>query len=265
MNRTSVALSLVLATTLAGASPVILEADFNSDSFSAGDLNNQNGWTVLQGTATVQSTVVNEGDQAVNLADNTIIDRAITAPGQTVVWTESHFRGAGTTAPPNYPTDTPASAIVHFSANAGEGIQLGDGDGAGNVTFVASGVTSIDPNHWYRITIRQDYSAKTWDCWIDGNLVGQDLGFRDNSVGQLNGFRQYAGVESYLDTFSVRRRSNGDLDLDGDTDAADVVLNVNAKNNPPTDPIAFDDADFDGNGTITSEDITSTVNLILGI
>ncbi|MBN1478249.1 hypothetical protein JXA47_15950 [Candidatus Sumerlaeota bacterium] len=265
--RFSTLSALIIALTLmvfaVGASPVLVEADFDGAEYSLGSLDGQNGWTVLQGTATiVDDGAAHSGARSVSLAQNTVVDRSISAPGQAIVWTRTHFRGAGTDVAPNYPSGEAASAIVHFSST--DGIQLADGDGAGGYSaWVNTGVSIDDDGTWYEILIRQDYTNQLWDCYIDGTLEGQDLGFRDNSVTQLNGFRQYAGVASSMDTFLTRYRSPGDLDGDGDSDASDVVLNVNAENSPPTDPIAFSDADFDDDGVIEPEDVTATVNLIL--
>jgi hypothetical protein len=263
--RYSTLSALVIAVLLmvfsVGASPVLVEADFDGAEFSLGSLDGQNGWTVLQGTASVvDDGAAQSGARSVSLAQNTIVDRSISAAGHSIVWTRTHFRGAGTDAAPNYPAD-PASAIVHFSSV--DGIQVGNGDGAGSLTWVNTGVTISDDGTWYEVLIRQDYTSQQWDCYIDGTIEAQDMGFRDNSVTQLNGFRQYAGVASSMDTFLTRHRSAGDLDGDGDTDISDVVLNVNAENSPPTDPIAFSDADFDDDGVIEPEDVNATVNLIL--
>ena len=67
-------------------------------------------------------------------------------------------------------------------------------------------IATVDPNVFYEITIRQDYNAQTWDCWIDGSLEGQDLGFRD-VVTEISGIRVFAGVESYFDTFLLRENN----------------------------------------------------------
>jgi hypothetical protein len=277
MTRTfpmmAVAVGVGLLTGLAGASPVLVDTTF--ENYNAGESLDAAGqpdvWSVSLGTAMVvddSSATPPSGSKFVSLGTNTIIDRTVTASGESVVWTESYFRGAGTDEAPDYPTGSgnEASAIVHFSSNASEGILLLDGDGAGGGSFVESGVKPIDPNHWYRITIRQDYTGHTWDCWIDGQLAASNLGFRDD-INALGGFREYAGVPSSMDSFKVRRRSNGDLDENGVTDAADVVLNVNAQGQEAATttlgPFGFDDADFNEDGVVTSDDTTATADIIL--
>jgi hypothetical protein len=278
MTRTATTictLALVAITVLGvSASPILDSDDF--EGYTLGDLFSQSDWTQVQGVATVQNTVFQDGGQAIQLNNDTIVDRDLSgaAAGQDVVYTQTYYRGAGTTSPANYPPapGSPASAIVHFSAGGdvgsglqGPGIFLANGDGAGNVTWVranGSSGTALNPNVFYAVTIRQNYTAGMWDCWINGELAGENLGFRD-SVTQLNGFRVYAGVQSYMDTFLVQRKSQSDLDGDGDSDAADVVLNVNATDVQPDNPIAFDDADQNDDGVIDGADVDATVQAVL--
>lgn len=269
MIRRLFMLSLMASATLgAGAAvtdPVLLSHDFST--FTAGNLNGQQGWV---------STPVNGAQVAsgvVNLAANTQIDRSITeANGQTVVWTETNFRGSGTSSAPDYPA-APASAIVHLSSTAG--IQPLDGNGTGGGTFRASGnVPLSDPTGWYRIIIRQDYTAKTWDLYVGAptqqpTLSAQDMGFRDDSVDHLGGFRQYAGVACSMDNFLIRRvAANGDVNWDGAADSSDVVRAVNTVNsspdpNTPANFYARADADYNGDGSVNATDVTQTVDYLL--
>lgn len=265
IRRLSMLGLLALSTLSVGAAvtdPVLLSHDFST--FTNGNLNGQQGWvSVPTNGAQVAAGVV-------NLAANTQIDRSITeANGQTVVWTETQFRGSGTSSAPNYPAD-PASAIVHLSSTSG--IQPLDGNGTGGGTFRAAGNVALNnPTGWYRIIIRQDYVNKTWDLYVAQPtqapaLSAQDQGFRDDAVDHLGGFRQYAGVACSMDNFLIRRvAANGDVNFDGATDASDVVDSVNNLNNAGADFYERADADFDGNGTINAADITATVDTILGI
>ena len=270
MTLRSASVATILMALVVGASfasPVLVEADFDSGSYTVGDLDGQNGWQVVQGSGVqVQAGVVDEGDQAVSLPTNSVIELDQTAPDENVVWTRASYRGPGTTAAADYPTSDPASAIVHFSAGDevapgvnGPGIFFADGNADGSTpTWVAApDFTTINSDVFYEITIRQDYASQTYDVWINGMLEGSDLGFRDN-VTELNGFRVYSGSTSYLDTFMLRRRSAGDLNEDGTNDASDVVLNVNAITSNPTDIILFDDADYNEDGVIDSDDVTLT-------
>jgi len=270
IRRLSTVALLVLAAGAVSASPVLLSHTFSTPTFADGNLGGQQGWT---STAAPYNAVIASG--VVNLPANCIINRDITeANGQTVVWTETNFRGSGTSSAPNYPADA-ASAIVHLSST--NGIEPLNGNGTGGGTFRTAGNVALDnPSGWYRIIIRQDYTNKTWDLYVGAPnqqpaLSAQDQGFRDNSVNHLGGFRQYAGVACSVDNFQVRRVATGaDVNWDGQADAADVVSAVNVLNSSanPLDATNFysrADADYNGDGTINAADITSTADAILGL
>jgi hypothetical protein len=262
---------LALVCVAAGASPV-LDSD-NFESYSEGELSAVSGsaWSVVQGSADVQSTVINEGVRAVRLQSDTVIDRSLAPPsGESVVFTQSFYRGAGTDSPANYPPEA-ASSIVHFSSGgsvapgvSGPGIFLADGDGSGGTTWMPTAFDTVDPGVFYEITIRQDYNAMTWDCWIDGSLEGQDLGFRD-VVNEISGIRVFAGVESYFDTFLLRENNLGDIDESGQIDAADVVRNVNLIGSSPQSAgtFPFIDADQDRSNSVDASDVSTTVDQVL--
>ena len=241
-----------------------------SEGFVAGNtINGQNGWAVdpSGGDAKITNAMAQGGTQSVALEANSQIDKPLTAAaGDTAVWMEGYFRGAGTTAEPSFPGSDvlPASAIVFFSAT--NGIQCFDGDGAGLGSWVNTSVTSLDEDSWYKITIRQDYTAKTWKCYINNvKSPDQELGFRDNEVTTLNGFRNFADTVSYLDTFRVIPAKKGDSNGDGKVDAADVISLINDPDGSGFDIIQKDNADVDSNGSIEAADLNALIDLLLGI
>jgi hypothetical protein len=223
-------------------------------------LDGKDGWTAAG--ATITNAVKQAGEQSVALEANSQIDKTFSAAGETVVWMEGYFRGAGTTEIANFPTAPAASAIVFFSAI--NGIQCLDGDGIGYGPWVSTGVT-LNADNWYKITIRQDYTAKKWRCYIDDvQKPASDLGFRNNVVTELHGFRNFADTVSWLDTFRVLPAKKGDSNTDGKVDAADVISLVNDPNGTNMDIIQKDNADMDNNGFIEAPDLTILINNILG-
>jgi hypothetical protein len=226
-------------------------------------IDGQGGWAVLsQGAdAIITNAIKQAGEQSVALAANSQIDKTLTATGETVVWMEGYFRGAGTTAEPSFPADPAASAIVFFSAT--NGIQCLDGNGSGGGSWSSTGVT-LNADNWYKVTIRQDYTAKKWKCYInDVQKPVANLGFRDN-VTELHGFRNFADTASYLDTFRVIAGKKGDANTDGKVDAADVISLVNDPNGTGMDIIQKDNADVNSSGTIDVQDLNALINKILG-
>lgn len=236
-----------------------------SEGFTASQtLDGQGGWAVLsQGAgATITNAFKQAGEQSVALEANSQIDKTFSAAGETVVWMEGYFRGAGTTAEPSFPADPAASAIVFFSAT--NGIQCLNGNGTGGGPWVNTSVTTLNPANWYKISIRQDYTAKKWRCYVeDAQTPNQDLGFRDN-VTELHGFRNFADTASYLDTFRVLPAKKGDANADGKVDAADVISLVNDPNGTNMDIIQKDNADVNSSSTIDVQDLTALIDKILG-
>jgi hypothetical protein len=239
-----------------------------SQGFVAGSsLNGQGGWTVEPsgGDATITDTIAMDGSQSVELEANSQIDKALTAdPSETVIWMEGFFRGAGTTADPSFPGSDvlPASAIVFFSAT--NGIQCLDGDGSGLGDWINTSVTTLDEGTWYKISIRQDYTGKTWRCYIDNaKSPSQELGFRDDTVTTLNGFRNFADTISYFDTFRVIPAKKGDANADNKIDAADLISLLNDPDGSGFDLIQKDNIDMDDSGVIDSADFNSLIDKIL--
>jgi len=237
-----------------------------SEGFTASQtLDGKGGWAVLsQGAGATITNAVHQGtigEQSVALEANSQIDKTFSATGETVVWMEGYFRGAGTTADPSFPADPAASAIVFFSAT--NGIQCLDGNGTGGGPWVSTGVT-LNADNWYKVTIRQDYTGKKWRCYIDGvQKPVSELGFRDN-VTTLHGFRNFADTASYLDTFRVLPAKKGDANADGKVDAADVISLVNDPNGTNMDIIQKDNADVNSSSTIDVQDLTALIDKILG-
>ncbi|MBN1902882.1 dockerin type I repeat-containing protein [Candidatus Sumerlaeota bacterium] len=240
-----------------------------SQGFVAGNsLNGQGGWTVEPsgGDAKITDTIAMDGSQSVELEANSQIDKQLAAdPTDTIIWMEGYFRGAGTTAEPQFPDAEqgfPASAIVFFSAT--NGIRCYDGDGAGEGSWIDTNVSTLDEGTWYKISIRQDYTAQTWRCYIDNTKSpDQELGFRDDTVTTLNGFRNFADTISYLDTFRVIPGKKGDANLDNKVDAADLITLLNDPDGSGFDLIEKDNADMDDSGAIDSTDFNAFIDKIL--
>ncbi|HPB31669.1 MAG TPA: hypothetical protein PLB62_09455 [Candidatus Sumerlaeota bacterium] len=236
-----------------------------SDGFIAGQtINGVDGWAVVsEGTpdAKVTNAVAQSGTLSVALEANCTIDKKLTAVGKTKVWMEGYFRGSGTTAAPSFPATPAASAIVFFSAT--DGIMCLNGNKSGGVTSWEKANVALDPAQWYKITILQDYSAKTWRCWVnDVAAPDMDLGFRD-SIDSLSGFRNYADTESWLDTFCVIPAAMGDSNADGRVDVSDVVTIVNDPDGTAFGVIQFKNTDVDDNASIDGDDLNGVVAIIL--
>ncbi len=235
---------------------------FESPTFTEGTLDAQDGWSVDEGTAIVQSTKQYAGSQAVEMAEESTVSKSLDGSGHTVVWAQGYYSGDGISGSADVPTTPSSSAIVFFSAD--NGIQCYDGDGSGGGSFVNTGVM-LSAATWHKISIKFDYGSYTWDCYIGDTLEAGSLGFKD-TVAQFNGFMNFSKVQSFLDNFMVVPSMKGDANLDGLIDIVDVIILVNHVQGTTiqTDPIMLDNMDMDSDGVVTGSDITLVVDTILG-
>ena len=158
------------------------------------------GWEFdAASSVTVQSQVVYEADASLAIGRGGSADQPITSVDP-VIWIDAYQRGAPTDDLPELTDLTSGSAIVTFHNS---GLLCLDGDNNGSGVWTATGV-DIDPGDWYRLTLRLDYGASTYDCHVNGALVLSGLGFLYDETTMLNGLRASSGdVTSYLDLVSV--------------------------------------------------------------
>lgn len=195
----------VVLLTLLGAATVWGSAEyfagFEPDEGYTADPLPQLGWVLEgEGTAAVQTVVTYEGLQALEIGPASIVDRDLSALiSGDVIWIDAFARVTPQDPLPN-PNDVGlGSSLIHFSVSMG--IACFDGARLPAPDWVSTNV-AVDPNQWYRITIRQDYRNRTWDCYINGERKLANLGFKD-AIGFLSGFKasSSSGDSSYLDNF----------------------------------------------------------------
>jgi len=194
----SLALALIAGLALTGASAEYFTG-FEQPEFTVGPLP-QGSWTIDgDGSAQIQSSVVYDGAQALEINQASTVDRDLVGVvSGDVIWIDAFARVAPQDPLPN-PTEVgTGSSLVHFSLS--NGIACYDGLTS---SWRTTGV-SVDGGRWYRVTIRQDYGAGTWDCYVDGERKLANLGFKDN-LASLSGFKASSSEtqSSYLDNFWV--------------------------------------------------------------
>jgi len=162
-----------------------------------------NGWACDAPTSVaVQSDAVYEAQQALSILGGAAADQTFTPTGG-VVWVDGYQLGAPSIDLPDIEALTSGSAVVAFSQSLG--IVCWAGDGAGSGTWAQTDVV-VDPSKWYRVTLKLDYTAKTYDCYVNGALELQGVGFLYDTADttELHGFHASAGDSvAYLDSFSV--------------------------------------------------------------
>ena len=213
----------------------------DSPSYAVGDLDGQGtggSWQVVAGTVAVQTAEAARGAQGVELGAGCATEVFINGPNS-VVWTDLQLKTGGSAGSPEIPSGIATSVLFFGGTN---GLWALDGDGVGGGTYVS--VMNPSPTSRYmRVSIRQDYSARTYDVWIDGTEAVNNLGFKDNSRTELQRVRFEAGATSYLDDVSVTYQG---LDNDADNDYLADLDEMKFHGTSLSDPDSDDDHMIDG-------------------
>jgi hypothetical protein len=165
------------------------------EGYSLGDLNNQNGWKVDRGSAEVWSNQVFSGIQAARIDPGGQVSNQF-ATASPIVTYDSYLQAAPSAAP-EIPT-TAQLAVLYLDQSGGITGLNGDGNGGGG--WVSSGV-AITPGNWFRVTIRLDFTARTWSCAVNGIATLSNLRFHSDHVVAFS-------------TLSVGGQATGDTLLD---------------------------------------------------
>jgi len=151
---------------------------FESDTVTLGELNGQNKWVAVPAnTALVQSDDVFEGIRALEIANpestTTAVSQAFTGAPLTVVWLDLRQKVAGMTVPDSVPD---AAAGMLFN-NDGRLVVCDGARPAGTEWVVLMNHTPRAAGAWARLTVRADYASQTWNLYLDGTAVAENLGF----------------------------------------------------------------------------------------
>jgi len=194
-------------------SSYIYTTDFEaSEGYAPGSLDQQLGWGVAQGSASISSQDAFSRSQSVALAAATtpaqIIQTFPATSGENIVYVDFFAKPSAETDITKSTIFDVGSARFAFLLNTNtDGFPLGvlevfNGDGQGGGQWVrpsfpeSSPARNLNPifgfNHqskyWIRLTARLDFTHKTWDLYQNGLMVAADLNFRDNSSTYLSSF-----------------------------------------------------------------------------
>ncbi len=269
-------------------------ADFEaSESYAVGSLHNQRGWIVFAGAAQVSATgaAAANGTQSVILSTGVVpaeIDQEF-GPGATnppVVYVDLFAKpvaGGDLASATLFDLDAGQLAFVK-SGSFGQFYAL-NGDGAGSGTWTAlTASVPIDANNvanaWQRITARINYTAKTWDLYLNSQLIAVDLRFRLNASTYYSWFslKGHSLSSAQLDDFYAAPTNPlfADADDDGMDDAWESQYGLSTSSNDRAGDLDGDglsnvaeyqlrshpgNVDSDGDGLIDSDEVTRGTNI----
>ncbi|MBV9258024.1 MAG: choice-of-anchor D domain-containing protein, partial [Ktedonobacteraceae bacterium] len=208
--------SLVLSGT--GVTPTVY---FNDD-FESGNLN---AWTLPNsdstGTATVQSSIVNNGQNALDLSNSSgqyvYENTALPAGPQAQTYTRFYFRYSS-----NVSAGTPLAIVRNANgSNVWEadldmnhhGLDIYFWNGANTISTVASSANVLSPDTWYSVEIQDTQTSNGHgEVWLNGNSIGSvngDLSMSD-PYASLMLYSSAAG-DIYFDDVRVANVYNGTI------------------------------------------------------
>lgn len=156
------------------------------DGYSVGSLAGQESWTASIGS-TITDTLSYRGAQSILLTPSTPPTEA-TQPfgayvGHPVVFVDVFAKpvaGGDGGSSVFVQADVAQVALVRVESQG----ELHILDGGGGWRSVGAKV-SLAPEgqalDWLRVTIREDFSTKRWDLYVDGKLIAYDAGFTDDT------------------------------------------------------------------------------------
>ena len=239
------------------------EAD---EGFKPGDLGGQDGWSIDQGAAEISLGVGENATQGLRIKPSRPfgqvslgIDSLEVDAGDSIVFSDFHVKPVATSNEDDAQFVDAEGAIAGFFKIDREGeLFVLNGHGAKGGEWIPTGarfMTSIDGRQtpkWIHLTLRQDFQAKVWDLYINGEVSTANLGLWTDDVETLRRFSLMGHSQYPLDfdnlTISTENVAFEDADRDGMPDAWEEQLGE------------FHDRDDDPDG----DDLTNIEELVLG-
>jgi hypothetical protein len=249
-----------------GDDPIVTDAySLNSIPFTAdfetpalGSIDGVNLWSVESGTATVQTSEVASGTQAVELvatSEEALLTNNFDGSAYAQVWIDFQikpvFWGSGDGPDVSEFLYAPLG-VFYFNENSTVTYLNGDGEGSGTWETTA---VALDSAQWQRVTLYNDYATQTWSLWLNGVRVAQNLGFaHPQPYFNHLAFQQGDEASAYLDDLTAGISEPATLDNDGDTLTNDFERTNSSYGFDP-DNAADGDFDVDDDGLGTAQEL----------
>lgn len=192
------------------ATTLLLENFEEADGIAGGSLAGQNGWAISGGSATVQSTVVQDGAQALEMGEATIAHEL--ASGQSNLWIR--FQARISAPPDSTPALPPGNTSLAFFVGANQHLFA-----YSNAVPVDLGVP-MPLNEWTRFDVYCDYEAQVWNLSMDGITIGAALPlYSTNTAIDSVQIANHSASATYFDRIEItdHEQASGapDSNLDG--------------------------------------------------
>jgi hypothetical protein len=153
------------------------------------------------------------------------------------------------------------TAVSAFVSQGGKGmLYVVNGNGSGSGAWVSSEYPVVIEGNkskdWIRMSYRLDYESKTWDLYLDGELVLFDLGFLDHALTHFEQLSLQSSEDNstHIDFLYVGMENPlfADQDNDGIDDSLDAKISIADR---------YLDADGDGLINIKEIQLGTALNL----
>ncbi|NOU35527.1 MAG: hypothetical protein HOO88_01940 [Kiritimatiellaceae bacterium] len=168
-----------------------------------GTVHGQNGWAVEGGTATVQSSIVQSGTQALEIRSGTVT-HALSSSDNSL---QLSFQARITAKPDIDPAVTNTNTSAAFFINTNLNLVVYNG------TAPVVLDTKISTNIWIRFDVRCDYNTMTWALGVNGVNAATNLTlYSANNQLESVLIANYSAAPAYFDELTAEDADDTDND-----------------------------------------------------
>ena len=215
-----------------------------ADGFALGPLDGQAGWSSPQGPSNVTSTAYS-GSQSIQLAGGSLVAIAQQtfgpSTGQTIVFCDFYALPTAEASVTSSTIFLAESAQFGFQQSGGVGVlQIYSGNGNGGGTWTPTPFTiplnsSNQAQAWVRLTVRLDFTQRTWDIYANGAMVAYGIPFISSSSAYFSSFQAQGdpAADSFFDDMYIGSDNPlfADVNNDGIDDAWESAYGLSLANN----------------------------------
>ena len=231
----------ILATTILGllagsfamnapGQSVVYETDFESSgdpsgvSYSTGDLDGQDSWTVDTGSASVADSPLTapSGSQYVEQGVSSSISRTVSDNSSRILF-RAWYYGEGSAQLQAPDAGSPVAAILGFRQEDASNFVIAAYDGTADAFVEPSPAILYSNTDWHKVIVSLNYTDGDYDIMVDDEPHSTANVFRDASVTDLNGFQSTTDTGSNIDRVGFFS-SDGDYDGDGISDDDEMTM-----------------------------------------